>query len=128
MEVDTDINSGNIENVVGQLNWLTPFEKSIASGRLSLYATGRMPRWQKQVQRTGVVAMGYTVLAAMWTPVAAVSGIVAALLTIPNHKSQILQIIQILFAAIAIVAVALALIRQIQGFRAGRQFARSQSD
>jgi hypothetical protein len=46
-----------------------------------------MPRWEKQVAGVGLESMGYIVLAAMWVPVLAVFGMVAALLTVPYHLS-----------------------------------------
>ena len=120
------VSTEEIDHTIATLRWLTPFEKSVSRGRLVLFSQGRMPRWEKQVARTGLESMGYIVLAAMWVPVLAVFGIVAALLTAPHHLSPPLVVMQLVFGILAIATLCLCVTRQAQGMRAGERYKESQ--
>src|SRR5664280_456769 len=109
------VSTEEIDHTIATLRWLTPFEKSVSRGRLVLFSQGRMPRWEKQVARTGLESMGYIVLAAMWVPVLAVFGMVAALLTAPHHLSPPLVVMQLVFGILAIATLCLCVTRQAQG-------------
>lgn len=116
------IDLDEVDRAVAKLQWLTPIEKVFARSRLVLFAKGRMPRWERQVQRTGLRSMGYFVVGGAWATIGGPFGLCAGVLAFFHHKPISLVAVEVSCYAIAFSLGSLAIIRLIQGSREGRRY------
>jgi hypothetical protein len=110
------------DEVARSLNGLTALERAIARNRLAKFFDGGLPQWGKQVKKTGVVSMGYVLVAYVWGTFAGVLGICGCVVVYVDHKSSGLPGLEIFFFAFSGLLIICGLIRWIQGLRVGRQY------
>ena len=113
--------------IAAGLRFLLPVERKLVINRLRVFLNGRMPRWNSQNSRTGIVSLGYYLLAAAWTPVLAVSGLTSAILSIQRQKPIIFIVLESLMAVATAFSFILCVLRMSQGYRASKRFRGSNS-
>ena len=108
--------------VAESLRRLTAFERGVARNRLIKYFDGKMPRWTKQVQMTGVISAGYLLLAAVLCVYSSVFVIFGCILVYVEHKSSGLIDLEIIFFAFGGLLMVWGLTRWAQGMLVGRKY------
>ncbi len=112
---------GQADVVIEGMRGLTWFERSIGRSRLNLYFEGRMPLWDKQVQRMGIKSVAYVWVANTWTILGGVSVLCANALFFFPHKPDGLLYLQWVLFAIFIVGMTMYPVRRVQSLRASKK-------